>query len=110
MNESREEIVRVEVLNTGKLLLVLGSGGKPEYQYIYREARGVYWNKDARGFEGTGRIEWSYPEWFAHIVNVCGDVGVHLQLSEDVEWVNVSDTDQQAISATHSTNPQRPTA
>lgn len=98
------------MLNTGELLLVLGSGGKPEYQYIYREARGVHWNKDARGFESTERIEWSYPEWFAHIVNVCGDVGVDLQLSADVVWVNVSDTDQQAISTSHSTDSQRPTA
>ena len=110
MSESREEIVRVEVCNTGELLLVVGSGGKPEYQYIYGEARGVCWNKDARGFEGTERIEWSYPEWFAHIVNVCGDVGVHLRLSEEVEWVNVSDTDQQAISTAHGTDSQRPTA
>ncbi len=37
-----EEISKVEILKNGEMLLVLASGGKPMYQYIYREAADVY--------------------------------------------------------------------
>ena len=99
MSEIREEIVKVEVLDTNELQLVLGSGGNASYQYVYRESKGVYWNNDVGAFRGTEQIKWTFAEWFAHIVEVCGDIGIILRLGKTIEWVGVPETDKQEILA-----------
>ena len=99
MSKIREEIIKVEVLDTKELQLVLDSGGDPSYQHVYREARGVYWNNDVGAFRGTEQINWTFGEWFAHIVEVCGEIGIALRLGDAVEWVGVPETDKQEILA-----------
>ena len=46
-----EEISKVEILDNQEMYVVLASGGKPMYQYIYREAAEVYWDNDIKGFK-----------------------------------------------------------
>jgi hypothetical protein len=46
-----EIIVKVEVLNTGELFLAIKGPGNPNYQYVYREAAGVYWDENRKGFK-----------------------------------------------------------
>ena len=99
MSQIREEIFKVEVLDSNELQLVLSSGGNASYQHVYREARGVYWNNDVGAFRGTEQIEWTFAEWFAHIVEVCGDIGINLRLGSTIEWVGVSETDKREILA-----------
>lgn len=99
MTSSEEKIVKIEALATGELQLILASGGEPDYQYVYREARGVYWDNDAGAFKGTERKEWSYADWFAHIVDVCSSIGVSLHLGTTVEWAGISDADKRSIMA-----------
>ena len=99
MSRIREEIIKVEVLDTNELQLVLGSGGDASYQYVYCEARGVYWNNAVGAFRGTERVKWTFAQWFAHIVEVCGDIGVTLRLSSAVEWVGIPETDRREILA-----------
>ena len=99
MPKIREEIVKIEVLDTSELQLVLASGGDASYQYIYREARGVYWDNELGAFRGTERVKWTLVEWFAHIIAVCSDIGVALSLGDAVEWVGVTDKDKQEILA-----------
>jgi len=99
MSEYVEEIVAVEVLKSGELRLILGSGGKAMYQHIYREARGVSWDNDAGAFTGTERKKWSYAQWFAHIVEVCDSVSIGLRLSPDAQWVDVPESDKNEILA-----------
>lgn len=101
MSKIREEIVKVEVLNANELQLVLGSGGDASYEHVYREARGVYWNNEVGAFRGTEQVKWTFAEWFAHIVEVCRDIGVTLHLGSTVEWVGVPETDKQEILALH---------
>lgn len=99
MSEYIEEIVTVEVLQSGELRLILGSGGRAMYQHIYREARGVNWDKEAGAFMGTERKKWSYAQWFAHIVKVCGCVGIDLRLSPEAQWIDVPESDKNCILA-----------
>ena len=99
MRISEEQIVKIEALATGELQLVLASGGEHNYQHIYREARGVYWDNEVGAFRGTERKEWSYAEWFAQIVDVCSSIGVSLHLGAAVEWAGISDTDRRSIMA-----------
>ncbi len=103
MSETREEIVRVEVLKTNELQVVLEGGGDADYQYVYREAKGVYWNNEVGAFRGTERIEWTVAAWFAHIVAVCRDIGVILRLGDAVEWTGVPEADKKEILSKHTT-------
>ena len=89
-----EMVARVELLDTGELLLGLAGEGNPSYQYVYREAAGVYWSEEPRGFKSTVIENWSCSKWFSHIVAVVhSGLGVKLVLGKQVAWKNVPDQD-----------------
>jgi hypothetical protein len=89
-----ETINRVKILPSGELFLGLGSDGNAYYQYIYREACGVYWDPVLKGFKSTDMKEWTASQWFTHIVDTAQNVGIRLVLSEIVQWDNVSEDDK----------------
>jgi hypothetical protein len=93
----QETINRIEVLDTGELLLGLESGGKSMYQYVYREARGVYWDQNQRVFKSTPMTDWSCSRWFEHIIEVAGDCGIQLALGNHVSWLNIPAEQKSAI-------------
>ena len=85
-----EEISKIEILESGEMFVVLASGGKPMYQYIYREAAEVYWDKEIKGFKVPAPRKWSHSEWFIQIVNVSASgLGISLKLLDGTSWVNV---------------------
>ncbi len=99
MAEHDEIINRVEVLESGELILVLESGGRSGYQHIYREGVGVSWDNKRGAFKSTSRVKWSYPEWFFHILNTCNSDNVYYSicLGSEVDWVNISEQDKEEI-------------
>ena len=84
-----ETIEKIEILETGQLIVVLASGGDPGYQYIYREAAEVSWDNALKAFKSPSPREWSYSDWFQHIVTVAGNFGIALCLTDETSWVNV---------------------
>lgn len=97
-NMDSETISKIEMLNTGELLLGIVSQGKPTYQYVYREAAGVYWDESRRGFKSTPIKEWSCSKWFLHIVGVVQTgLGVKLRLGKSVTWRNIPDQEKVEI-------------
>lgn len=77
-------------MESGKLLLNLKSGGKASYQHIYREAAGVYWDNERKGFHSNeAPRDWSYAHWFAHIVATVKSLGIELELCPQATWLNV---------------------
>ncbi len=94
---TKEIISEVRVLDSGKLLLVLRSGGKNSYQYIYREAASVYWEPELKGFISTDTKKWSYSEWFLHILDVTNQFGVELELGNETNWIGISESDKEKI-------------
>lgn len=93
-----EIINRVEFLDTGELLLGLESKGKSMYQYVYREAAGVYWDEQRHGFKSVPIKEWPYSKWFFHIVGVVKScLGIELNLGEDIIWRNIPNQEKTAI-------------
>ena len=87
-----ESINKVEVLSSGELALILESGGISDYQYVYREGAGVYWDEELRGFKSTIPKNMSYAQWFAHLVGVVRTaLGVNLLFSDNVSWLNISE-------------------
>lgn len=87
----QHETIREIVLNDqNELLLKLTGDGKPMYQYIYREAAGVYWDDNQKGFKSTPIEDWSVSEWFLHIVNtVESGLGIGLKIDENPTWKNI---------------------
>ena len=95
-----ECVNRIEMLETGELFLGIANDGKSVYQYIYREAAGVYWDPKRKGFKSTELKNWTVPQWFAHIVEtVQAGLRVQLFLGEEVAWKKISDSDKLLIQA-----------
>lgn len=94
----KETICKIELTDSNELLLVLESVGDSDYQFVYREAAGVYWDPEQNGFKSTPIRESSYSEWYSQIVTIVRyGVGVDLQLATNVEWVNVPLDDRRQI-------------
>lgn len=93
-----ETINRIEVLDTGELLLGLDGHGKPMYQYVYREAAGVYWDQTRHGFKSTQMEDWSCAQWYQQIVSVVrSGLGIQLSLADHVAWLNVPENEKVEI-------------
>ncbi len=92
-----ETISSIELLPSGELLLRLSGPGKPSYQHVYREAAGVYWDPENQGFKSTELKDWSCSKWYSHIVEVCGNVGISLRLSDESQFVNLPAGEREKI-------------
>lgn len=94
----RELIDRVELLDTGELLIGLASEGTAEYEHVYRAAGGVNWDRSMRGFRSSPIRQWSLPQWYVHVVSIVRDeLGVDLELGDAVSWRNIPERDRQDI-------------
>jgi len=95
---NHETIDRVELLNTGELILGLVGKGNTTYQYVYREAAGVYWDEKYLGFKSTPLREWTCSDWYNHIVTIVrSGLGVELSLAGKVDWVNIPSSEIEKI-------------
>ena len=52
---------------------------------IYREAVEVHWNGEDRYLYSPKPRDWSYFDWFRHILTTAGD----LKLDENTRWTNI---------------------
>jgi hypothetical protein len=93
----KEIVKKIEVLESGELILILENKGQSSYQFVYREAAGVYWNPSLNGFITTEPKDWSYSKWFSHIVEVVNQTGIQLALSDKTEWIGLDSSDKEII-------------
>jgi hypothetical protein len=78
----KEQVDKISVAANGEILLQLASGGKPSYQYVYRAARGVYWDNERRSFTFAAGSE-EPDRWIEHIRKVVEDeLGIELILPD----------------------------
>jgi hypothetical protein len=86
-----ENIKEIIVNDKNELLLKLGGSGNPMYQYIYREAAGVYWDNSQKAFKSTPLIEWTESRWFIHIKDIVeSGLNIELIVDENVKWSNLT--------------------
>jgi hypothetical protein len=91
-------IDRVEVFESGQLLVGIEGPGEDWYQYVYRAAASVYWNPSLRGFTIAAIKHWSCVAQYAHLVSVVRqELGVELVLSKDIKWSNVAEDEREKI-------------
>ncbi len=93
-----EYINRVGLLDTGELFIGIDGNGNTDYQYVYREAAGVYWDPTLKGFKSTELKEWTPSQWFVHMVEIVRQaVGVRLAMLDSVHWRGISEQEKAAI-------------
>jgi hypothetical protein len=79
-------ILKVAVLPDGRVA-VFPQSKSADYQYVYREAAGVYWNQEMGCFVSTAPQEWSPHKWYQHIVSVVkSGVGIKMILTPGTEY------------------------
>ncbi len=94
----RETINRIEILESGEFFLGIEGSGSASYQYIYREAAGIYWDPERNGFKSTKMQNWPCSQWFNHIVSVThSGLGVELKLATNIEWSNIPESEMVKI-------------
>ena len=72
------------------------------YQYVYREAAGVYWDNENHGFKSTQMKEKPCSEWFSHITGVVkSGLGIELVLSPETSWQDIPENDVTKIVQGH---------
>jgi hypothetical protein len=99
--DKTEYINRIEILDSGELFLGIESQGKDMYQYVYREAAGVYWDPKLKGFKSTELKDWTPSKWFVRIIEIARiGVGVDLILRDSIRWNGISDLEKETILAT----------
>ena len=62
-----ETLSKIVLNEKNELILKITGKGNPSYQYVYREAAGVYWDEKEKGFKSTPIREWTISEWFFHV-------------------------------------------
>jgi len=93
-----EIINKVVLTNNNELLLILVGEGKAMYQYVYREAAGVYWDNNQKGFKSTELKEWTVCDWFFHIKEIVKTgLNVDLKVSDTLIWENIPEIEQTKI-------------
>ena len=71
-------IVKVGVLDDGRIA-VFPETKHRDYQHVYREAAGVYWDQDKGCFVSTSPKEWAPHQWYQHIIQIV-KTGIGLQM------------------------------
>ena len=79
-----DSVAEVAIDDEGRLRIVPSTNS---YPMIYREAVEVHWDATGRFLFSPKPREWSYLDWFKHIVDVAGA----LSLSAGTKWTNVPD-------------------
>lgn len=96
--EKKEFINRIEILGSGELLLGIEGEGKAMYQYVYREAAGVYWDPVLKGFKSTELKSWTPSQWYFHMIDIVRmGLGVTLIRRDSIHWNRLTDEEKAII-------------
>ncbi|MEM9832496.1 MAG: hypothetical protein AAF944_17820 [Bacteroidota bacterium] len=99
---NKETVNEIVLTNNNELLLKIIGDGKPMYQYIYREASGVYWDDDNKGFKSTPIKDMSVSEWFFHIkATVKSGLNLDLDIDENLLWKNIPENERSKIAGSN---------
>ena len=93
-----EIIEKVTINDTRELCLFLKGTGDSMYQYIYREAVGVYWDNNKFLFKSTPLREWSPSDWFFHIISIVkSSLQVELKITSNTLWIDIPENEIEII-------------
>lgn len=85
----KDKISKVEIDDSGKLHL---TPEKTKFSLIYRTATEVHWDNNKKTLYSPKPREWSYFDWFLHIIGVAKtECWTELRLTDETEWINIPD-------------------
>ncbi len=86
------DISKIEIDAGGRLLVYPQDGNIPLYEYVYRAAKGVYWNRDMQCLYMKEASDWTYGQIFENIMDaVKSELGISLSIEDESEWKNIAD-------------------
>ena len=92
-----ETLSKIEA-DAGSVRLTLRSRGKPSYQYVYRTAKGLYWDAIAGAFTFDGGRTWTTVAAIRHVTTVLREeMGIEVQFDGDVAWIGISEEARNAL-------------
>jgi len=82
-----DKIVEIGIDDQGRLYLI------PEnesFTLIWRSATQVHWDSYKASLYSPRPQEWSYYDWYCHIISVVKDeYGCKLIIATDTKWINI---------------------
>ncbi|NOZ47124.1 MAG: hypothetical protein GXO79_10135 [Chlorobi bacterium] len=82
-----DEIASIEIDHQGRLNIKPKS---EKFNLIYRTATEVHWNSDNQTLYSPKPRDWTYLEWFKHIVKVVKEeCFCELNIAEETKWINI---------------------
>jgi hypothetical protein len=82
----KDEIIEIGIDEKERLYL------KPKslkFPYIYREAAEVHWDDNGMFLYSPKPREWSYFDWFKHIVSVASSLSCSFYITNETRWLNI---------------------
>ncbi|TDQ28138.1 hypothetical protein [Zeaxanthinibacter enoshimensis] len=87
LKKETDKIKRVEIDEIGQLLIF------PEtlkFPMVYRTATEVHWDPECKCLYSPRPSEWTYFDWYNHILEVVQNEGNYkLKLTDRTEWKNI---------------------
>jgi len=84
-----DKIIKIEIDESGRLLITPDT---ERFTMIYRSAAEVHWDNKMNALYSPKPREWSYLDWYKHIVSlIVTDCNCRLLITESTEWINVPD-------------------
>ena len=91
LSMSPETVSQIAIID-GSLHLVLTTEGQDWHQFIYREARSVYWDADRRSFKCSTSIPGlPFQAILPHMIQVISDFGITLSFEWSLTFADVPD-------------------
>ncbi len=83
----KDKILSIEIDNAGKLHI---KSEFTKFTLIYRTATEVHWNPEKQTLYSPKPRDWTYLEWFEHIIKVAKEeCSCELNVTEQTEWINI---------------------
>lgn len=95
MNKPQRDQIQEIGLNKDKLLYV--KPAETKFPFIYREAMEIYWNENEEYLYHSRIADWTYKQWFDHIIDAARLQGVLLEISKSTKWISVPDNIKEKI-------------
>ncbi len=81
-----DKIKAIEIDSTGRLCI---TPVREEFFGIWLLGKEVHWDEKDRFLYTPAPREWTYLDWYNHILNVVEEFNRALVLTDDTEWINV---------------------
>ena len=89
-----DHIKEIKIDHSGRLCIF---PEREKFSMIWRTATEVNWNNNEFFLYSPKPREWSYFDWFKHIIEVIKEVNCELLISNSTSWVNIPITLREQI-------------